>query len=158
MGGNRSARRCGILILVLFFILSACSSKNNNTFKQADIEKGIVYELLSKNTNTNTEISCKIKMTNHTDYIIAQNNVMFSFPKSPTKSGQTTNPFKVLAKGNKLNIKPGDSVVLEVSFSPDFYSEFKNTEVTKANLYITGYIDKLADENHFDFIKSINLD
>ncbi|HDX9652676.1 hypothetical protein COL68_18960 [Bacillus wiedmannii] len=151
-------KKSGIIILVLFFILSACSSENNNTFKQADIEKGIVYELLSKNTNTNTEISYKIKMTNNTDYVIAQNNVMFSFPKSPTKSGQTTNPFKVLAKGNKLNVKPGDSVVLEVSFSPDFYSEFKNTEVTKANLYITGYIDKLADENHFDFIKSINLD
>ncbi|HDR7913927.1 TPA: hypothetical protein QCY05_003088 [Bacillus wiedmannii] len=151
-------KQCGILILVLVFVLSACSSKNNTTFKQADIEKGIVYELLSKNKNTNTEISYKIKMTNNTDYVIAQNNVMFSFPKSPTKSGQTTNPFKVLAKGNKLNIKPGDSVVLEVSFSPDFYSEFKNTEVSKANLYITGYIDKLADENHFDFIKSIKLD
>ncbi|MES5939510.1 MULTISPECIES: hypothetical protein [unclassified Bacillus cereus group] len=146
--------------MVLFFILSACSSKNNNnnTFKQADIEKGIVYELLSKNTNTNTEISYKIKMTNNTDYVIAQNNVMFSLPKSPTKSGQTTNPFKVLAKGNKLNVKSRDSVVLEISFSPDFYSEFKNTEVSKENLYITGYIDKLADENHFDFIKSINLD
>lgn len=97
---------------------------------------------ISKNINMNTEISYKIKMTNNTDYVIAQNNVMFSFPKSPTVSGQTTNPFRVLAKGNKLNIKPGDSIVLEVSFSPDFYSEFKNTEVSKANLYITGYIDK----------------
>ncbi|WP_377865067.1 hypothetical protein [Bacillus sp. R86525] len=151
-------KECGIIILVLFFILSACSSKNNITFKQADIENGIVYELISKNINMNTEISYKIKMTNNTDYIIAQNNVMFSFSKSPTVSGQTTNPFRVLAKGNKLNIKPGDSIVLEVSFSPDFYSEFKNTEVSKANLYITGYIDKLADENHFDFIKSINLE
>ncbi|MGE6398197.1 hypothetical protein E0M25_28345 [Bacillus mycoides] len=151
-------KECGIIILVLLFILSACSSKNNSTFKYADVENGIVYELISKNINMNTEISYKIKMTNNTDYVIAQNNVMFSFPKSPTVSGQTTNPFRVLAKGNKLNIKPGDSIVLEVSFSPDFYSEFKNTEVSKANLYITGYIDKLADENHFDFIKSINLD
>ncbi|KXY41412.1 hypothetical protein [Bacillus mycoides] len=151
-------KECGIIILVLFFVLSACSSKKNITFKQADVENGIVYELISKNLNMNTEISYKIKMTNNTDYIIVQNNVMFSFPKSPTVSGQTTNPFRVLAKGNKLNIKPGDSIVLEVSFSPDFYSEFKNTEVSKANLYITGYIDKLADENHFDFIKSINLD
>ncbi|MGH0599699.1 hypothetical protein [Bacillus mycoides] len=151
-------KECGIIILVLFFVLSACSSKNNITFKQADVENGIVYELISKNINMNTEISYKIKMTNNTDYIIVQNNVMFSFPKSPTVSGQTTNPFRVLAKGNKLNIKPGDSIVLEVSFSPDFYSEFKNTEVSKANLYITGYIDKLADENHFDFIKSINLE
>ncbi|ABY44212.1 hypothetical protein [Bacillus mycoides] len=151
-------KECGIIILVLFFVLSACSSKNNITFKQADVENGIVYELISKNLNMNTEISYKIKMTNNTDYIIVQNNVMFSFPKSPTVSGQTTNPFRVLAKGNKLNIKPGDSIVLKVSFSPDFYSEFKNTEVSKANLYITGYIDKLADENHFDFIKSINLD
>ncbi|EOO77420.1 hypothetical protein IIC_01189 [Bacillus cereus VD021] len=151
-------KECGIIILVLFFVLSACSSKNNITFKQADVENGIVYELISKNLNMNTEISYKIKMTNNTDYIIVQNNVMFSFPKSPTVSGQTTNPFRVLAKGNKLNIKPGDSIVLELSFSPDFYSEFKNTEVSKANLYITGYIDKLADENHFDFIKSINLD
>lgn len=142
----------------MFFVLSACSSKNNITFKQADVENGIVYELISKNINMNTEISYKIKMTNNTDYIIVQNNVMFSFPKSPTVSGQTTNPFRVLAKGNKLNIKPGDSIVLEVSFSPDFYSEFKNTEVSKANLYITGYIDKLADENHFYFIKSINLE
>ncbi|QWH18377.1 hypothetical protein EXW62_15325 [Bacillus mycoides] len=151
-------KECGIIILVLLFILSACSSKNNSTLKQADIENGIVYELISKNINMNTEISYKIKMTNNTNYVIAQNNVMFSFPKSPTVSGQTTNPFRVLAKGNKLNIKPGGSIVLEVSFSPDFYSEFKNTEVSKANLYITGYIDKLADETHFDFIKSINLD
>ncbi|EJS14288.1 MULTISPECIES: hypothetical protein [Bacillus] len=125
-------KECGIIILVLFFVLSACSSKNNITFKQADVENGIVYELISKNLNMNTEISYKIKMTNNTDYIIVQNNVMFSFPKSPTVSGQTTNPFRVLAKGNKLNIKPGDSIVLEVSFSPDFYSEFKNTEVSKA--------------------------
>ncbi|EJS05935.1 hypothetical protein [Bacillus mycoides] len=125
-------KECGIIILVLFFVLSACSSKNNITFKQADVENGIVYELISKNLNMNTEISYKIKMTNNTDYIIVQNNVMFSFPKSPTVSGQTTNPFRVLAKGNKLNIKPGDSIVLEVSFSSDFYSEFKNTEVSKA--------------------------
>ncbi|MFK4289101.1 hypothetical protein ABH955_000422 [Bacillus sp. RC240] len=60
----------GIIILVLFFILSACSSKNNITFKQADVENGIVYELISKNLNMNTEISYKIKMTNNTDYII----------------------------------------------------------------------------------------
>ncbi|WP_305926434.1 hypothetical protein [Bacillus mycoides] len=57
-------KECGIIILVLFFILSACSSKNNITFKQADVENGIVYELISKNINMNTEISYKIKMTN----------------------------------------------------------------------------------------------
>lgn len=54
---------------------------------------------------------------------------MFSFPKAPTVSGQTTNLYRVL--GKKLNIKPGDSIVLKVSFSLDFYSEFKNTEVSK---------------------------
>ncbi|MGE7110344.1 hypothetical protein [Lysinibacillus sp. NPDC047702] len=117
----------------------------------------ITFELISKNINPTTRIEYIIKLTNKSDYTIVQNSVLFGFINDPEEQGETTNPFRVLAAGNQLNIKSGESVELSVSFSPTFYKKFTESEVRIANIYIVGYVNHLKEENRFEFTTSLAL-
>lgn len=145
-----------IFIIVLFcFILSGCSPKFNQA--ESGIMDDITFELISKNINPNTKIEYTIKLTNNSDYTIVQNSVLFGFINDPEEHGVTTNPFRLLAAGNQLNIKPSESVDLSFSFSPAFYKEFTESEVRIANIYIVGYVNHLKEENRFEFTTSLAL-
>lgn len=145
-----------IFIIILFcLILSGCSPKFDQT--ESGIMDDITFELISKNINLNTRVEYNIKLTNNSDYTIIQNNVLFGFINDPEEHGETTNPFRVLAAGNRLNIKSGESVELSVSFSPTFYKEFTESEVRIANIYIVGYVDRLKEGNRFEFTTSLAL-
>jgi len=145
-----------IFIIVLFcFILSGCIPKFDQT--ESGIMDDITFELISKNINPTTRIEYIIKLTNNSDYTIVQNSVLFGFINDPEEQGETTNPFRVLAASNQLNIKPGESVELSVSFPPTFYKKFTESEVRIANIYIVGYVNHLKEENRFEFTTSLAL-
>jgi hypothetical protein len=146
-----------ISTLMVFVILTACNDSSASSKNSIDALVNVKFELISEDTDLNTDINYIIKMTNNSEHKIVQNNVLFSFINEPDESGETTNPFGIIAKGNKLNIEPGESVDLEFNFPSNFYEDFEEYEVRKANLYFTGYLNKLNTDSHADFITLINL-
>ncbi len=147
-----------VFTLVLLVVLTACSDSAGTSINSTDALDNVKFELVSEDTDLNTDINYIIKMTNNSEHKIVQNNVLFSFINEPGESGETTNPFGIIAKGNKLNIEPGESVDLEFNFPNTFYEDFEEYEVRKANLYFTGYLNKLNQESHADFTTLINLE
>lgn len=142
-----------ILTFVFLAVLTGC----NNSVDTSKAMEGIDFQLVSKSTDLKTDVEYVIKMTNNSEFKIVQNNVLFSFINDPSESGETTNPFSILATDNKLNIKPGESVDLKVSFPPEFYEDFKESETKKTNLYFAGYLDELKENTYVDFVKSLSL-
>ncbi|MFJ7954378.1 hypothetical protein ACIQZG_23015 [Lysinibacillus sp. NPDC096418] len=144
-----------VLTVILLLLLSGCIPKFDQT--ESGIMDDITFELISKNINPITRIEYIIKLNNNSYYTIVQNSVLFGFINDPEEHGETTNPFRVLAAGNQLNIKPGESVELSVSFSPTFYKEFTESEERIANINIVGYANHLKEENRFEFTTSLAL-
>lgn len=117
----------------------------------------ISFELIDKDIDLNTDINYKIKLTNSTNYKIVGSNVLFSYIKETTENGHTGNPFMVLADDTKAVIKPNESIILNVSFPADFYKEFTDYELSKANIHIVGYLKQVKDSNKIYITKSLDL-
>ncbi|WP_427107628.1 hypothetical protein [Lysinibacillus xylanilyticus] len=96
-----------ILALVL---LVGCVSKQNITVN--DMEN-IELELIEQQ-KFEEGISYSIKLTNGSDYVIKQNTVFVSFPIKQGESAFKGNEYTVEAKGNKLDIQPGEKITLNV--------------------------------------------
>lgn len=122
-----------------------------------DIVDKISFELIDKDIDLNTDINYKIKLTNSTNYKIVGSNVLFSYIKETTENGHTGNPFMVLADDTKAIIKPNESIILNVSFPADFYKEFSDYELAKANIHIVGYLKQVKDSNKIYITKSLDL-
>lgn len=122
-----------------------------------DIVDKISFELIDKDVDLNTDINYKIKLTNSTNYKIVGSNVLFSYIKETTENGHTGNPFMVLADDTKAIIKPNESIILNVSFPADFYKEFTDYELSKANIHIVGYLKQIKDSNKIYITKSLDL-
>lgn len=122
-----------------------------------DIVDKISFELIDKDIDLNTDINYKIKLTNSTNYKIVGSNVLFSYIKETTENGHTGNPFMVLADDTKAIIKPNESIILNVSFPADFYKEFSDYELAKANIHIVGYLKQVKDLNKIYITKSLDL-
>lgn len=122
-----------------------------------DIVDKISFELIDKDIDLNTDINYKIKLTNSTNYKIVGSNVLFSYIKETTENGHTGNPFMVLADDTKAIINPNESIILNVSFPADFYKEFTDYELSKANIHIVGYLKQIKDSNKIYITKSLDL-
>lgn len=122
-----------------------------------DIVDKISFELIDKDIDLNTDINYKIKLINSTNYKIVGSNVLFSYIKETTENGHTGNPFMVLADDTKAIIKPNESIILNVSFPADFYKEFSDYELAKANIHIVGYLKQVKDSNKIYITKSLDL-
>ena len=96
-------------VVLLGIILSGCSSKV--THKDID---NIKIEVI-RETVLPGGISYALKLKNDSGEIIIQNNVYVSYPITNAEGTQhKSSNWKVEAKGNQLNIKPGQEVVLNV--------------------------------------------
>ncbi|MDD3024450.1 MAG: hypothetical protein PHE26_11195 [Syntrophomonadaceae bacterium] len=65
-------------------------------------------------------------------------------------NGSRSNPCKVEATGNKLDIRPNEEVILNV-FMPS--ENFKNNHLIDSqhpSLMIRGYLNEVKETNHFD--------
>lgn len=64
------------------------------------------------------------------------------------KDGFRHNDFKIEAKGNKLDIKPNEKVILNVFVTKEFI-DMTSLEIDRPNLEINGYINEVKAGNHF---------
>lgn len=64
-------------------------------------------------------------------------------------NGLTTNKAKIEATGNKLNIRPGEKVLLNVFIPSEYYFSGK-IDRNRPQYEIKGYINNVKDSNHFE--------
>jgi hypothetical protein len=139
-------------VVVLVIILSGCSSKV--THKDID---NIKIEVI-RETVLPEGISYALKLKNDSGEIIIQNNVYVSYPITNAEGTQhKSSNWKVEAKGNLLNIKPGQEVVLNVFMEAEYYKYNNLIDVERPNIEIIGYLNKLDADNQFVMAGSVHI-
>lgn len=136
-----------VFLTLLIFILTGCSSKSANN----NVEKDSLDNIKLKITSTKQfpqGMDYSIMLKNGSQSIIKQNDVYISFPIN-NGNGDSTNKAKIEAEGNKLDIRPGEEVLLN-AFIPVEYYESKKIDKNNPWYEIKGYINKVNDLNHFE--------
>lgn len=131
-----------ILTLVL---LVGCVSKQNITVN--DMEN-IKLELIEQQT-FEEGLSYSIKLTNSSDYVINQNTVFVSFPIKHDENAYKGNEYTVEAKGNKLNIQPGEKITLNVFMQFEGMGDKSLLGLDNPNIQLKGYLHTIDEEHHF---------
>jgi hypothetical protein len=139
-------------VVLLGIILSGCSNKV--THKDID---NIKIEVI-RETVLPEGISYALKLKNDSGEIIIQNNVYVSYPITNAEGTQhKSSNWKVEAKGNQLNIKPGQEVVLNVFMEAEYYKYNNLIDVERPNIEIIGYLNKLDADNQFAMVGSVHI-
>ncbi len=131
-----------ILTLVL---LAGCVSEQNIT---VDDIKNIKLELIEQQT-FEEGISYSIKLTNGSDYVLKQNTVFVSFPIKHGESSYKGNEYTVEAKGNKLDIQPGEKITLNVFMPYEGMGDKSLLGLDNPNIQIKGYLHTIDEDHHF---------
>lgn len=100
-------------------------------------------------------ISYSLKLKNESTEELIQNNVFVSLPiANEDRSKSMMNKCKIEATGNRLNILPGEEVVLNAFIQSENYIENKYLEVENPHIQIVGYINELKDTSQFEIYSS----
>ena len=137
-----------VLVTLAVFMLSGCSTTSRGTNAEKDnLANNIELKIVS--TKQFPEgISYSIMLKNGSLSLIKQNDVYISFPIN-NGNGDSTNKAKIEAEGNKLDIQPGEKVLLN-AFIPAEYYESKKIDKNSTWFEIEGYINEVKDLNHFE--------
>ena len=130
---------------ILTLLLAGCVSEKNSTVD--DMGK-IELELIEQKT-LEEGISYSIKLTNGSDSIIKQNTVFVSFPIKIDENGYKGNQYTVEAKGNKLDIKSGEKITLDVFMPFEGIGDKSLLGIDHPHIQLKGYLDTVDDEHHF---------
>lgn len=141
------------IIISVFFLLSIslgvmtvdCSRISTNQLPE-EMDK-IKLEVVSK-SELPEGIGYAIKLKNGSSFLIKQNTVYISYPVRNGNSGYIINKAKVEAVGNKLDIRPGEEIMLN-AFIPDAFDSEK-VDQYRLQYEIKGYIKEVKDSNHFE--------
>lgn len=137
-------------IILIIIVLSAGFYINhkNKEVTLKDYEK-INLELIIKE-RSKEGILYSIKLINGSDFVIEQNNVYVSFPIKTGELSSKGNDYKIEAKGNKLDIQPGDVVTLDVYMPFEGIGDISLLEVESPNIQLIGYLDKVDNKHRFN--------
>lgn len=131
-----------IFILIL---LAGCDSEKEFTLN--DIQK-IKLELIDKET-LEEGISYSIKLINDSDYVLKQNNVFVSFMIKEGENAYKGNEYKVGAKGNKLDIQPGEKVTLNVFMPFEGMGDQSLLGIDNPIIQLKGFMEVIDDKHQF---------
>ncbi|MCH1642943.1 hypothetical protein MJ257_22855 [Paenibacillus timonensis] len=141
------ATRIPLLLFVLLSCLVVISCSNVEEVTPPHDIENIRLKLIELKEDLNGMIYM-LKVQNNSNHEIIQNNVYVSFPIL-VENGTRSNEFKIEAKNNKLNIKPGEEVLLTAFASKEMYEGNSNIDVTNPDIEINGYVDKVSELNRF---------
>lgn len=144
------------LILLTFIIMTGCVKENKVAVSTKHLEK-IKLELIKKQTSKEG-ILYYIKLINGSDFVIKQSNVFVSFPIKISQSGYKGNEYKVEAKGNKLDIKPGEKITLDVFMPFEGIGDKSLLGIDNPSIQLIGYLESVDNKHKFsiggDLIKN----
>ncbi|MCK8058937.1 MULTISPECIES: hypothetical protein [unclassified Fusibacter] len=90
-----------------------------------------------------------VQLKNESKHTIVQNNVYLYYPIITGENSRTTNKCKVEMTGNKLNIAPGESVLLTAFYPKDNFVDQIAIASGDPELEIQGYLNELSIYHHF---------
>ena len=139
-------------ILSFLLIATACNKDIPISSKEIDLIK---LEIIDRSVLPEG-IAYTIKLTNSSKHTIKHNNVYISYPFK-TANGTIGNVFKVEAENNKLNIKPGEEIILNAFTPIEEYEGNTKLNTEECYLEIKGYIDEMKEENQFGKTQGTNF-
>ncbi|MFG1731055.1 hypothetical protein [Paenibacillus sp. 843] len=137
------------IISVILCLLISVSCSNNNEMTTDDIDN-ISLELVEQKEESNGTMFT-LKLQNKTSHIIVQNNVYLSFPIK-IENGAKGNDFKIEARNNKLNIDPGEELLLTVFAPKEMYEGNRNIDLEEPHIEIKGFFNQVTELNQFNII------
>jgi uncharacterized protein YpmS len=141
---------CIIFFSVMVSVLLMAAKDNKAKVSTAINYSSEIDKITVKITKTSklaTGIGYAIELENGSRNLLKQNTVYLGY-RLKTKNGFRHNDFKVEVKGNKVDIKPNEKVILNVFVSKE-YIDMSALEIDKPNLEINGYLNEVKAENHF---------
>lgn len=138
--------------MVLLFILVLTTSCDDSAASTTPVNTSEVDKItitLDHKSESPDGISYSLKLKNSSKHVLIQNNVYLSYPIKGA-AGSSENNFKAEAKGNKLNIRPDEEVILNVFAPRAEYEGNSHLDMEQFHLQLTGYLDELTDNDHFD--------
>lgn len=133
------------VLLATSFLTVGCSEINLQEMG-GEIPK-ITCSLVSENEEEGKKIHI-YELTNGSKYNLKHNVVYFSYPIK-TEQGHKSNPFKIEALDNKLDIASGEKVELKVEVPLEIFMRIEDVVVSEPSLEIKGYINAVEQENLF---------
>lgn len=130
-------------ILIIILLVAGCSIETVST---KDTRKIIVTSAKYEQVDGNLLYNFTIK--NNSSYSIKQNAIYFSY-NIKTKNGVKSNPFKIEAKGNKIEVKPKENVTVSVVVPKDVELPKDSWDIEHPNLEMKGFLKEVKKENHF---------
>jgi hypothetical protein len=147
--GIMAKRRISFLIItvgICIAVLSTGCSSTKVTRSPEEMDK-ITLKVVEK-SELPEGIAYSIKLTNSSSFLIKQNHVYISYPYRIEKNSNSLNKAKVEAEGNKLDIRPGDEVILN-AFIPEGIFNSDKVDLSVLQYEIKGYIEEVKDINQF---------
>ncbi|MBM7655303.1 hypothetical protein [Neobacillus cucumis] len=135
------------LILLTFILMAGCVKANKVAFSTNDLNK-IKLELVKKQTSKEG-ISYSINLLNGSDFVIKQNNVFVSFPIKTSQTAYKGNEYKVETNGNKIDIKPGEKVILNVFMPFEGIGEKPLLGIDNPSIQLIGYLENVDNKHKF---------
>jgi len=141
------------LMLLTFTFLISCSNQKATKESYSDIKLELIKE-----QKLDKGISYKIKLINNSNAVLKQNNVYVYYPIEKRENVYGNNSYKVEAEGNKLDIKPGEKVTLNVFMPLQGIQNQSNIEIKKPVIQLKGYLNKVNNENRFSIGGDLHKD
>jgi len=141
------------LMLLTFTFLISCSNQKATKEPYRDIKLELIKE-----QKLDKGISYEIKLINNSNEVLKQNNVYVYYPIEKRENVYGNNPYKVEAEGNKLDIKPGEKVTLNVFMPLQGIPNQSNIETKKPVIQLKGYLDEVNNENRFSIGGDLHKD
>ncbi|KQU25083.1 hypothetical protein [Priestia megaterium] len=141
------------LMLLTFTFLISCSNQKATKEPYSDIKLELIKE-----QKLDKGISYEIKLINNSNAVLKQNNVYVYYPIEKRENVYGNNPYKVEAEGNKLDIKPGEKVTLNVFMPLQGIQNQSNIETKKPVIQLKGYLDEVNNENRFSIGGDLHKD
>ncbi|MFC5405864.1 hypothetical protein [Cohnella soli] len=130
--------------MLLMFSITACNSTIQ--VKPSDIDQ-IKLELVSYSKLPNGN-AYTVKLRNLSKFKIAQNDIYLSY-LIKTTSGGRTNDFKVMARNNKLNIKPNEEIFVDLFAPIEEFAGNQKLDTETPYIEIIGYLEEVKEERRF---------
>lgn len=93
-------------------------------------------------------LTYSLKLQNNSKHVIKQNNVYLSYPIK-TENGSRENEFKVEAKNNKLDIQPGEELLLTIFAPIEMYVGNDQIDINNPEIEIIGYLKEVEELKKF---------
>jgi len=127
------------------------------TMDDEDVLTGLSYEItesINVKLNNYTDLpsgkAYSLRLTNNSEMTLKHNVVYLTYPMKMDKStAEKLSSLKVVADGNKLDILPGEAVMLNVYIPNEAIGNNQRLQLERPYVEIVGYMEEVVDVMRF---------